>query len=124
MTELTEIQRIIRAISRQKQGERQACFVCNKHRFITELHHIIPVKEIALYIHETGKRNHPMPMVWLCPNHHAYWHKLEGKSDNFGVYLHLSLEEEEAKFLELKRLQLEALANFHGVSPQELEMLG
>lgn len=51
---------------------RQKCFVCEKHIHITQLHHIIPLKDIVRLldkIDEVGTQQ-----IWLCPNCHAYTH--------------------------------------------------
>lgn len=58
--------------------EKENCYVCGKHKTIAQLHHIVPVNQIAkllnLGVIELCEAS--TPVVWLCPNHHAYIHEL------------------------------------------------
>lgn len=58
----------------------QPCMVCGKYRSIAHMHHVIPISEMAEYLEkynvdvfEAVHLN--LTVVWLCPNHHALWHK-------------------------------------------------
>lgn len=58
------------AVHRQKKP----CFICGKHKAITEAHHTIPLKELVRLLEAWGKLPEP-PIVWLCPNCHTYVHR-------------------------------------------------
>lgn len=65
-------------------SERQPCFICGKHKSITELHHVIQISELTQYLNsgviDVGDVS--TPVVWLCPNCHAYIHAItRGDSD-------------------------------------------
>ena len=77
------------------RGERQPCFVCGKYRPITHLHHVIPVDDLARLVvkRQLYGVNLYMPTVWLCPNHHALWHKLEKDKTSEEVWECLTPEE-------------------------------
>lgn len=53
--------------------QREPCFICGKHRSITEAHHTIPLKNMALLLEAWESLPEP-PIVWLCPNCHTYVH--------------------------------------------------
>ena len=61
--------------SRKKQN-REPCVVCGKHRAITQEHHVIPLKKCADILNRNIALRIDAPLVWLCPNCHAYVHKL------------------------------------------------
>lgn len=68
------IRRMFGKIERPKEGV--PCHVCGKNDYITELHHVIPIREIAKYINEFDVPLYKVktPIVWLCPNCHSYLH--------------------------------------------------
>jgi hypothetical protein len=89
--------------SYKKPKEGIPCCVCNKNPLITELHHLVPFKDMANLISEFG-----LPLekartscVWLCPNCHAYLH-LYGKHslDVFESMAVSEYSEEEVNTLE------------------------
>lgn len=53
--------------------KREPCFICGKHRSITQAHHTIPLKNMALLLEAWESLPEP-PIVWLCPNCHTYVH--------------------------------------------------
>lgn len=58
---------------------RRPCFVCGRHRAISQSHHLVEVGLVAkvlraMCIYDWAP---PIPAVSLCPNHHAYWHALK-----------------------------------------------
>lgn len=59
----------------KRPTERIPCYICNGFSLITECHHLFPVNKAAIEIDNTGKTL--IHVVWLCPNCHSYWHKLE-----------------------------------------------
>ena len=65
------------------------CAVCGKYRAISEAHHIIPVYQLAELCSDHGVDALtvafvPVRFVWLCPNHHAMFHKIEGGETDEG----------------------------------------
>lgn len=58
--------------------EKENCYVCGEHRTIAQLHHVIPVEQLTKLINMEVVSLHDVstPVVWLCPNHHAYIHEL------------------------------------------------
>lgn len=82
---------------RKKHSERkQNCYICDLHRDITELHHILSLADCAMLrnicINVRSNKG-----VWLCPNHHVYFHKVEKDP----MRLNDLTETEVEKFLEL-----------------------
>lgn len=59
------------------------CYICDKYKCITELHHIVRVADISehmdSYIRDDETLLKLMQGVWLCPNHHTILHKLLSK---------------------------------------------
>jgi hypothetical protein len=105
-----------------ERGERQPCYVCSKHPLITEYHHLIPVAQIADYMERTGNYKYPSPMVWLCPNHHEYWHQLETASKRKRITIFKELGDEAGAYIELWQLRVDTLVDFHGVEiPDDLK---
>ena len=58
--------------------ERRACYVCGRHRAVSQSHHVIEIGKVAkvlramvIYAWAPNK-----PIVALCPNHHAYEHAI------------------------------------------------
>lgn len=111
----------IRSRTRKLRKERQSCYVCGNHIAITELHHLISVVDIAKYFLRTEDTTHPMPVVWLCPNHHAYWHLLETSQRSMRRLLLSALGDESSKFLELQEKRLAILSQFHQVDISDVE---
>jgi hypothetical protein len=69
------VKRIVRATNPRRK-ERRPCYVCGRHSYISQSHHLIEVGKVAqalnaLAIWDWSPR---IPMVSLCPNHHAYLH--------------------------------------------------
>lgn len=56
--------------------QREPCFICGKHKTITEAHHIMPLKDVALLLESWGCLDEP-PIIWLCPNCHSYIHSAQ-----------------------------------------------
>ena len=112
---MTAISAAIRAETRALQGKRQPCYICGEHEAISQCHHLISVREIEAAIRRSNNWNQPMPLVWLCPNHHAYWHLLERASKQQRLRLFREWGDESAAFLELLELKVKTLAEFHNV---------
>jgi len=74
--------RIIR--NEYKVRERKPCFICGDHELITHAHHLYDVAHMAniLEIANISPATDDLLVeyVWLCPNHHAYWHKIHEKN--------------------------------------------
>jgi len=67
---------------RQKaKGERRACYICMKHRAITEQHHLNPIKNANNDLEKFGE--YESTLIWLCPNHHKLMH-FSDKYDFYG----------------------------------------
>ena len=62
-------------IRKKRTKERHPCFVCNKHESITEVHHIIQLKDISNFFNIGIIDEITNPLVHLCPNCHSYTHK-------------------------------------------------
>lgn len=106
--------REIRRTTKAKKKKRQPCAICGKHLFITELHHLISVSELAEMLCRNGSEFYPLVTVWLCPNHHVYWHRLRSaktKLDRAAILLALGKyapamrELEKQMYESLKRYQ-------------------
>lgn len=54
--------------------KKKNCFICNKHKYITELHHINPQKNKIKDINIKGI--YESDLIYLCPNCHSYFHKI------------------------------------------------
>ena len=59
-----------------KTEDQEPCCVCGKHRSITHQHHVITLKKCAKIFNTISIDKINAPLVWLCPNCHAYVHKL------------------------------------------------
>lgn len=55
---------------------RQPCFACGRHSSITHCHHVVPLKSCAYLLRKGFTSRIEDPLVWLCPNCHAYLHQL------------------------------------------------
>lgn len=75
--DLDEIRKRIRAASGTKK--RKPCHICKKHEAITHLHHLVPVRRMAvpMMVRRIYSGTIHIPTVWVCPNHHAYLHFLQ-----------------------------------------------
>lgn len=107
----------IRRNTRGKAGDRQPCYICGEHLLIAERHHVISVSTMArFYLEHPHDIRHPMLNVWFCPNHHAYWHKLEtgSKKDHIRWWAAIG-PDVSAKFLALIQRRNEILAAFYDV---------
>lgn len=62
--------------------KREPCWICGRHTRITEAHHLVPLKQVAMYVnrYKLTTVKEP-PIAWLCPNCHAYLHKFEMASE-------------------------------------------
>lgn len=78
-----------------------ACFICGNHSKISHAHHVLPVAEYEKTIakHNLFDICIPNPIVYLCPNHHYYIHRI-GKLD---IIQELSLDELE-KYDEIQEI--------------------
>jgi len=56
------------------KAERQKCFLCEKHKTITELHHLKEFKDAKDDIESCGE--YKSDLIWLCPNCHTYTHEV------------------------------------------------
>ena len=71
-------------LSNSKGLQREQCFICGQHVGITELHHLIQVSELADLLNKGALSFSDVktPVVWLCPNCHAYVHAgMRGDTD-------------------------------------------
>ena len=75
---LKRVARRIRQIT--PRDEKQPCYVCGKYKQIAHLHHPFPVEDLTLFVLFYDLYSSPLyiPVVWLCPNHHALYHLVEG----------------------------------------------
>ena len=51
--------------------DKKPCYICNKHKPITESHHLTPLSMQHKY--RVIEVDHSF--VWLCPNHHRLVHR-------------------------------------------------
>lgn len=90
---------IIRKIRLEKQNNNKECIICDKYKEITELHHLVEVADLGKAIKLLSVASHVEELikgVWICPNHHAIYHKLLSLSDN-NMELLLRLGKKEIK---------------------------
>ena len=54
------------------------CYVCGRHRYISQSHHLIEVGRVADVLDSLAiwDWSPSIPVVSLCPNHHAYLHAM------------------------------------------------
>jgi hypothetical protein len=76
--------RTVRAMNPRPKG-RHPCFVCGRHRYISQAHHLIEVGRVADVLDALAiwDWSPSIPLVSMCPNHHAYLHAInraKGKS--------------------------------------------
>ncbi len=62
------------SLRRSHTYKKQICYVCEAHRLITELHHVLSLEDCALFLNLMPDAVIDVPLVWLCPNHHRYIH--------------------------------------------------
>lgn len=99
--------------------ERRPCYICEKHQPISHLHHVIPVSQMATLLTRAGcgleaQAHLTVRVVWLCPNHHAIWHKINGTPQEIVPYLISQLSEKERDAYEqLQRVERETWAWFN-----------
>lgn len=72
-----DVKRMVRRMNPRPKG-RHPCFVCGGHRYISQSHHLIEVAKVAGVLHGLAiwDWSPSIPVVWLCPNHHAYEHAM------------------------------------------------
>lgn len=101
------------SLRKDKPKYRTICYVCNKHKEITEWHHITPVSEIVKEIIDIGEFLDENIVVSLCPNCHSYLHKLNKMDNNIedkmGFFKNLKnnnyTKEENLKFCNLENVE-------------------
>lgn len=67
---------------RPKCDKGHPCFACGKHPYITHLHHVIPLTEVADLFNDHLVEKISIPTVWLCPNCHTYVHWILNNTNN------------------------------------------
>ena len=85
--------------------EHQPCEVCGKHKEITHLHHVVNLKDCTILFNVVDYVN--TPVVFLCPNCHAYIHQMQ-KGIFYNALLNVS-EEEYKKLAEILKIREEAM---------------
>ena len=83
---------------------RQPCFACEKHSSITQCHHVVPLKMCAYLLNNGFTNRIENPLVWLCPNCHAYLHQLLNAN-------HINIEKELEPEVVLRLRKLVALGD-------------
>jgi hypothetical protein len=75
--------RSVRAMNPRPKG-RRPCYVCERHRYISQAHHVIEVARVAdvLDLLAIWDWSPSIPAVSLCPNHHAYLHAMRRVKKN------------------------------------------
>lgn len=106
----------------KQHKEKEPCFICGKHKTITELHHVLPLSECSKMMNKLNVKTIFIPVVWLCPNCHAYAHAIK----NARCYKIVdsvvdgSLSKEEFKrFREIQQLEEEAFVEALGAQTEE-----
>lgn len=86
---------------KSKNGE--PCYVCSKHAEITELHHVVSVSELTKLLNnkDLDLEELETPVVWLCPNCHAYLHKIKSFVSGSDVRISMAQNGYSRKELEL-----------------------
>ncbi len=75
--QLAGVKEAIRKAS-PRPKRKEPCFICGQHQWIAHSHHLVEVGRVAevlrgAFIFDWVPQ---IPAVFLCPNHHAYWHEL------------------------------------------------
>lgn len=79
---------LIRLMYSKPVDSRQPCLICGKYQAITHMHHVIPVSQMSKSLEKLNPdakyltANLKIRYVWLCPNHHALFHKFNGRDGN------------------------------------------
>jgi hypothetical protein len=82
-TDAAGVRRTVRAFKPRPKGK-LPCYVCGRHSYISQAHHLIEVGKVAgvlraLAIYDWAPT---VPMVMLCPTHHAYVHAISRQPAN------------------------------------------
>ena len=74
---LKSVREVVRKTSRPPK-QREPCFVCYRYKRITHAHHLVEVGKVAKVLHMMAifDWSPKIPVVFLCPNHHALWHEM------------------------------------------------
>jgi hypothetical protein len=74
---LDRVKRTVRSFNPAPK-EKQPCFVCKRHRGISQSHHLVEVGTVAKVLHALAIHDWApsIPAVSVCPNHHAYDHAI------------------------------------------------
>lgn len=83
---------IIAKSTKTNREEKDNCFICGKHKVITEEHYIVPLAEVK----ESTKKEYEDEIIYICPNCHTYLHlMLRNKEELMGdVYKYFCTEKE------------------------------
>ena len=85
----------------------EECYICEKHKYITELHHVISFSDCKLEYEIYGE--YKTKLVWLCPNCHSYLHKYLKNWNIFDEEKMLSMQNfTEKEFKKITKLIMEA----------------
>lgn len=59
-----------------KPKEKQSCYICGKYKPVCEAHHVLKVSRAIEIINQYEYQGEiTIRIVWLCPTHHALYHK-------------------------------------------------
>jgi hypothetical protein len=90
------VRRTVRALNPAPKVK-QPCFVCGRHRTISQWHHLIEVGLVAKVLRRMAIYDWApsIPAVSLCVNHHSYWHMLNRRRRPLMDEIHQELSEGE-----------------------------
>lgn len=108
---MTAIKRVVMDHIRKNtdRSNPEPCHICGKYQEIAHQHHLYPVAKLAQWAIDNNWLARPfrIPVVWLCPNHHAMFHALVRKKPILSLWGDLSdgeTERMESLILEYDRL--------------------
>ena len=105
--------RVKRTVRRRNPGpkQRRPCFVCGRFRSITQSHHLVEVWRVASVLRAMAIYDWApeIPVVSLCPNHHAIWHTMNRGREAWPPDLYADVPDAEVdRLVEVSELKDEA----------------
>ncbi len=89
------VKRTVRAFNPAPKAK-APCYVCGRHRIISQSHHLLEVARVAKVLRAMAIYDWApsIPMVSLCPNHHAYEHTIRRQRKEVPPEISRALNEE------------------------------
>ena len=90
--------------TRTSKEEQKDCKICGKHKEITHLHHVLPLKDAAKWLNLGYLEEINISCVWLCPNCHSYIDKIM-KGHNMYLAIKVFSDDEYKNLLEVLKMR-------------------